>query len=262
MNARALLRRALPPLLAALFFTSGALAEGGAITLVSDEYPPFNHLRNKDGEGYMIDIAREIFEKEGLKVEYVSLPWTRAVNETRLGAFNAIVASTDRESVGFVMPKEELALDRSTYWVKKGDPWRFEGIASLKGLRLGVIAGYKYYDELNGYISENLLKGERVQLASGENALERNIKKLLSGHVDILVDNEYTVLAAARNIGVADRITPVGYGGKPSPLYIAFSPRRKESQALADLLDKGVREMRKSGRLQKILEKYGIRDWK
>lgn len=45
-------------------------------------------------------------------------------------------------------------------------------------------------------------------------------------------------------------------------IYIAFSPEIKDSQRYAQILSKGIKELRKSGRLKEILSKYDLMDWK
>ena len=45
-------------------------------------------------------------------------------------------------------------------------------------------------------------------------------------------------------------------------IYLAFSPKNPKSKSYARLISKGIIEMRASGDLQKILDKYGMRDWK
>ena len=45
-------------------------------------------------------------------------------------------------------------------------------------------------------------------------------------------------------------------------IYIAFSPKRADSQRYARMLSEGVVQLRRTGRLAVILSKYGLKDWK
>jgi len=47
-----------------------------------------------------------------------------------------------------------------------------------------------------------------------------------------------------------------------SYVYIAFSPFFKQSKTYAKILSDGIIKYRKNGKLQKILNKYGLKDWK
>lgn len=162
-------------LLAVFPFTGQGARAGdraGVITLVADEWPPFNHLPDALGEGYMVDIAREIFEREGYEIRYVSLPWKRAIVEAEAGNYTGIVGVTKRDEDGFIFPEEELALDRASYWVRRESAWNYKGLESLSGVCLGAIEAYDYLGVLNEYIAANARNEKRVQLTSGETALE------------------------------------------------------------------------------------------
>jgi len=45
-------------------------------------------------------------------------------------------------------------------------------------------------------------------------------------------------------------------------IYIAFSPKRADSQRYARMLSEGVVPLRRTGRLAVTLSKYGFKDWK
>ncbi|MNT92496.1 hypothetical protein D3C72_2337940 [compost metagenome] len=44
-------------------------------------------------------------------------------------------------------------------------------------------------------------------------------------------------------------------------LYVSFSPANPKSPQYAALITKGISELRQSGELKKILDKYGVLDW-
>lgn len=77
-----------------------------------------------------------------------------------------------------------------------------------------------------------------------------------------MVGNEAAIRHTAKAIGLLDKIKPAGYGVEPAYIYIAFSPNRPESPMLAQQLSDGIRELRSNGQLKKILDRYGLLDWK
>jgi polar amino acid transport system substrate-binding protein len=48
----------------------------------------------------------------------------------------------------------------------------------------------------------------------------------------------------------------------PVKLYVAFSPHNPNSKVYAEILSKKMIDLRKSGKLAKILAPYGLKDWK
>lgn len=53
------------------------------IEIQADEWCPYTCQPNSDREGYLIDIARTIFEPIGHKITYVTTPWNRALNQAK-----------------------------------------------------------------------------------------------------------------------------------------------------------------------------------
>ena len=77
-----------------------------------------------------------------------------------------------------------------------------------------------------------------------------------------MVDTEAAIRWEAQQIGMLQDIRAAGQGQEPGLCYIAFSPALPESEQLADILTQGIREFRRTGRLEEILARYGLRDWK
>ena len=157
----------IPVIILVLFCRPIVWAE--TVTLVADEWPPFNATPNTSEEGVLVDVARAVFKKNGVQVSYKLIPWRRAVELTRMGTYHGI---------------------------------------------------------------------------------------------DAIVDNEAVILHVARRMGVNDQIKLAGHGSEIAYIYIAFSPKRADSQRYARMLSAGVVQLRRTGQLAVILSKYGLKDWK
>ena len=243
-----------------LLFPRIVLSE--TITLVADEWPPFNAKPNSAEEGVLVDVAREVFEKEGLTVAYTLLPWRRAIELTREGKYSGLIGASKTDAPDFVFPSEELSRNYLSFYIRKDSTWEFRQKSDIEQISLGVIDGYDYRKWLLGYIKVNREGFDKVQVMTGDQPLRRNILKLLDKRVDAIVDNEAVIINVARKMGVIDRIKPAGYGTEPAYIYIAFSPSHPDSQKYARILSDGIARLRTSGRLADVLSKYGLRDWK
>jgi polar amino acid transport system substrate-binding protein len=237
-------------------------AAAETITFVADEWPPFNIVPDKQPEGYMLDIAREVFKAHGIDVVYTVVPWQRALEGTRLGQYTAAIGPTREEAPYLVFPREELSLNRYSFWVKKGNPWRFTGNKSLQSVSLGVVDGYDYRPWLNAYIKNNKKNPKKIQSVNGSKAVEMNIRKLAAGRTDAMVENESTVIYMAKKINMTESIQFAGYDKEAARCYIGFSPAISHSQKYARMLSEGIIRLRNSGRLTQILAVYGLKDWK
>ncbi|MEN8188679.1 MAG: transporter substrate-binding domain-containing protein [Thermodesulfobacteriota bacterium] len=238
------------------------LSRAETILLAADAWPPFNAVPGDEHQGYMVDIAKEIFEKEGHTVKYVILPWKRALTEVEKGTVHGVIGASKGDGQGLVFPRQELARNVLSFYKKKGDSFRFTGEKSLPGVRLGVIKGYDYRKWLNSYIQKNHEDLSRIEVITGNDPLQRNLKKLLAGRLGAVVDNEAAIRSVAKSMGILSQIEVAGYGTEPSYCYIAFSPKKPSSQGYADILSRGIFNMRARGRLAEILSIYGLTDWR
>lgn len=245
-----------------LFFCSPQSGQTETIILAADTWAPYNIQPNKAPEGYMIDVAREVFKAHGIDIDYRVVPWSRAIEGTRKGEYTGAVGPSTTEGVGLIFPEEELSRNYLSFWVKKGNPWRFTSHASVNDVTLGLIEKYDYLDWLNTYAQASRNDKTKVQFVFGEAPMEMNLRKLLAGRIGAVVDSEATVRFTASQLHILDKIELAGSDNEVSPCYIAFSPANPKSPSYARMLSDGIIQLRKSGRLKEILAGYGLQDWK
>ncbi|HLO77134.1 MAG TPA: transporter substrate-binding domain-containing protein [Magnetospirillum sp.] len=236
-------------------------AQADVITLRADEWCPYNCAEGSDKPGYGIEIAKEIFAKAGHTVEYKTMAWARALEEARKGTVMAVIGADKVEAADFVFPDQSVAVIDNTFVVKKGGAWKYMGVASLEKIKLAGIQGYSYSGEIGDYVNANSKNPARFDMVGGDNALEMNLKKLVAGRVDATVDAKPVLAYKLAQMGLADKVEFAG-SVDPSDIYIAFSPANPKSKEYAQILGKGIADMRASGRLKQILDRYGVSDWK
>ncbi|MEW5727421.1 MAG: transporter substrate-binding domain-containing protein [Pseudomonadota bacterium] len=247
-------------LLVALLLLSAAAIPAGAaekVVLLADPWCP--HTCAPGGRpGYMIEIATKAFAARGIEVEYRTVAWARAMAEVRQGRADGAVGALRDEAADLVVHDEALGWQANVFAVRADDGWAYAGLDSLAGRKVGSILDYSYSPEVDAWLAAH---PGQVQAAGGENALDRNISKLLSGRVDVVVEDSAVLTWALRARPDRDKIRLAGKtaGGA---LFIAFSPADGRGARLASILDQGIRELRASGALRSILDGYGFSDWK
>lgn len=252
-----MLKPSLAVLTAALAASTVMAAE---VTLRADVWYPMNGEPGAANPGFMIEIATEALKAGGHSVNYQTLPWERAVAETRAGKFDCVVGAYKEDTPDFVFPDEPYGMDVQAFYVKKGQAWRYSGdINALKGISIAVIGGYAYGDEFEAFAKAN---PAAVQSVSGDNALEQNLKKVQAGRAVTTLESVYVADAKIKDMGLADQIEQAGLFGEPTEMFIACSPAKPSSKDYAKLLTDGIRNLRSSGKLATILGKYGLKDWK
>lgn len=242
---------------------SGA-CQADTIRIRADEWYPMNGDPNSELPGYMIDLAKAILEPEGHKVEYKVMPWKRALAETRAGNSNCVVGAIKNEAPDFLYPKIHWGVDQAAIYTLKNEDekkhWRYDGkLSSLKTRKTGVILGYFYGDELDVYFKQN--SGTAFEFVSADRPLRQNIRKLLSGRINGVIETIPVMDAQLKQLGLTKKVVFAGSVGKRSLLYIACGAGNKDNQKYIDLINEAMPNLRKSGDLQQILMLYGLSLW-
>jgi polar amino acid transport system substrate-binding protein len=240
----------------------GAAGAGAAIiTIRADYWPPFNGEPKNVKAGYMIEVLREIFGPLGHTIDYQLLSWDESLAAVRQGKFSAVVGANHEDAPGFIYPTEPLGVSATGFFVRSGNPWRYEGTKSLETVRLGVIEAYSYNDELDEYIRTNRKSGRIVE-SSGDTALAALIRMLQTGQVDVVAEDPSVMMFNLMDAKVpAGDVVARGMTEEKQQLYVAFSPALPMSKTYARQFDEGIRKLRQSGKLGQILSRYGIKDW-
>ena len=236
-------------------FTPARAAE--TVILSADLWCPHTCDPASGHDGYMVDIAREALALAGLKSVYQVRPWATALSEIRSGLSDGLVGTLPNEVPD--LPRNQLALGHqaNAFVVRADDPFVLTGLDSLDQRRIGAVKDYSYSPAIDTWLA---LHRDQVMRQSGTKAAIDNLEKLMSGRVDVVVDDE-AVLRHGIILG--------GYGGKVriagrmpgGSLHVTFSLLRRPNSDLPQLLDDGIAKLRASGRLADILAGYGLADW-
>jgi polar amino acid transport system substrate-binding protein len=251
-----------PPTAAPVSPTSAPPAGMPVITIVADDWCPYNCAPDSEYPGYAIEAATEIFKKAGYQLKYEYVPWPRAIQGVLDGTYAGAVGAAKGDIPDAIFPEEELGYYGNYLFIRKGDPWRYTGLDSFKNIHLGVIEDYYYSDEINTYLEANK-NSSQVDIIYGDDAAQRNIEKLLKNRIDVYLEDRNVVFYAIGQAGLdKEKVEIAGEIGDPVALYIAFSPLNPEAGKWAEILSKGIKALRANGRLAEILQRYGLQDWK
>lgn len=251
---------------AALFLLTAALAAptlGETISLRADEWCPVTCEPNSDRPGYMIELAMEIFARADIRVDYQLMPsWKRVAAMVKEGVIEGAVGARRDEISGTILPAIALGRGQTVLAVRQESNFVFENTGSFLPLKVGVVADYDLGNSvIAAYIRQHHEWNDgKIEFAYGENALLQNMRKLFSARLDGVLENESVLLYKLHKIEPHPpvKLVPVD---QPADLTIALSPANPKSPRDAKILSDGIIELRKSGRLQKILQNYGLSDW-
>ncbi len=249
---------------AALALCQVPLASGDTIRLVADPWCPYNCEPGTERAGFMVEIAKRVFQAEGHRVEYHQRPWVRALQEARDGNFHGVIGATRLEAPDFIFPELAQGQMANAFWTLAESPWQYRGTSSLERQQLAVIAGYSYGDAI-----ENMLQDERhrplITELHGVSPLKNGLRMLERGRIQVLLEDEHVMRYHLHRSGQSNKFRRAGYvPAEPDAarVYIAFSPAHPSSTDYARLLTDGIARLRASGELAQILAAYGVSDWR
>ena len=186
------------------------------------------------------------------------MPWSRALLQTEQGDYNAVIGAYIEDAPNFIFPEEEIGLSINAFFVKKGNPWHYNGPESLLDFKIGLIKDYSYGETLDNFFCSHPYI---VEFIYGEDPLLMNINKLINGRFDILIDDKNVIRQKADKMGLSDQIV-IREEIASNKVYVTFSPNIEKSEEYAKIFSDGIKKLRETGKLKKILLKYNLEDWK
>ncbi len=147
------------------------------------------------------------------------------------------------------------------FYTEKESSWNYEGVDSLKKVRLGFLQGNDFGGEAREYIEKNRKNKMLVQPEFRTNWIEMNFKRLSMGRITAVLDEPFTLDYFIKKNNLNNQFRKAGCLASKK-MFIAFSPKNPMAEKYAKMFDNGIRELRKSGKFNEILLFYGLSDWK
>jgi len=227
-----------------LSVTSGLAQE---LTIISEENPPFNFIKDGIPTGSSTEVVREIMRRLDLSAEIQVLTWARAY-QLALSQPNVILFSTartkEREPLfDWVGPIYKV---RFGFYARKGAGPYPSCLAEAR--KVGAIATYK--DD----VREQLLKSQGFTNLDSSKSPHSNLKKLLSGRVDLWLYSNLGVRSVAGQIGIDPNSVEMVLPFKDLYAYIAIS--KGTPPAVAKKWQATLDDMKREGTFRKISQQW------
>jgi polar amino acid transport system substrate-binding protein len=237
-----------------------AFAKDKILLLKSDLWCPYACDEKAVNKGIVVDMVTMILEKKGYKIKYSNVNYARALKENREGEIDGVVGCAKEDAPDFIFPKTHQLEASYHYFKKKGGKFKFENLDSVKNMKIGVINSYTYDSTTTDLVSK---KHPSYVVVSGDLGLGQLLKMVDNNNIDAFVENDF-VLSNFLTDGKIDR-NKYQLAGTPKQvsqkITVGFSPKKGESKKLAELIDSGMKELKKSGELNKIISKYNLTKW-
>lgn len=214
-------------------------ADDRTVRLTSLDWPPYTGSELPDG-GASVVVARAAFEAMGYELEVSFYPWNRAVNLARDGEryhgyFPEYYASSIEAEFHFsdAMGSGPLGLAEQA-----DNPFEWDSIEDLHGLRIGVVSGYVNTDAFDAAVAAGDIQGMEAPADSN------NLRMLQAGRLQMTVidQNVMNYLLATELPDAADSLSFNPRLLEDKSLHICFS-RTERGEELVEIFNQGLEKI-------------------
>jgi len=213
--------------------------------------------KSGDRKGILVDILETIYVPLGYKINVNIKPIKRAFKDYANGEYDGVIGGDPTQFPLNSFPKI-VSVPHSPYFYKlANNKWEYNGIESLKLVRIGAVENYKYANpDIEKYLRS---KNDGVVLISEKDHLKKLINLLKKNRIDSFLGGEFPVEDYLKSKGLEKEIILASKDIGTFRNYISFSNKSKNSKELLEIHDKRFMEIYKDGTLAKIYQKYGVR---
>ena len=242
--------RFLAVLATAILVSAPVVAADKVVKLAATEWPPF-YGKELKGHGFITEIIATAFERSGYTIEVMFLPWKRALEKSREGAFDGLFTVWYREEreEWFVF-SEPLPANEVGFYKRTADDISFATYDDLRPYRIGVVRGYANppgFDEA----------GLNTSVVVDD---ETNFRKLEKGRIDLVLSDrlvgQYIINTyLAGSDGSFEWLTPAL---KIDPQHLVFSKQVEGYEQMLKDFNAGLAAIDADGTLAAIMKRHGF----
>lgn len=236
-------------LVACIFMLLPIHAADKPLHIALDHWPPYID-RSHPEYGMATELVITALNRAGYKSSVTLENWTGALEGTRLGVYDVIIA-------GWHTPKREELFEFSKPYLYneikfiklKDKSFTYDTFTDLQGLFIGVVENYAYSPDFD---NSNLL----IKIPS--NHLIQNLSLLQQGKIDLTLDDKRVILhqiakylpSSSNQFEFLDK--PLAVRG----LHLLVSRNNPAHKEIIAGFDKAIVQMKSDGSFDEIIRKY------
>ena len=221
------------------------------VVLANIEYPPYSSQTLLNG-GITSELIVEAFKTQGYEVQFVWLPWARALKQTKEGKYDGLCQSWYRkEREKWFIFSKHYASSEVVFFKRRDFHITFSGDYDVvRPYKIGIVRGYvnpPKFDEIKDTL--NIEESSKDII---------NLQKLYKNRVQLVViDKNVALYILGSSLkAYSDMLEPVGPFLKIDPLHIMFSKKAKGVEKIVEAFTTGMNVIETNGTQKRILEKH------
>lgn len=244
-----------------------SISHAETLNVCYDQWPPMTMFPTEahPARGVIIDMLDEIYSSHGYELKYFEVPLARGLDMVAQGLCDMLpeLPASEVSENGFVYANQETFAYTTAFVVRRGDPWRYKGMQSIKGKRVATGPGWDYSSISVAYQNylEDPKNSEFVEVVAGyDDVVDRVFSMIKANRVDLYADNDLVLQFILNRHALKDALQIVRPGLEKKlvekPIFSTRIPAAKR-QVLIEIWDEGRRSM-KGEKENVILGRYGI----
>jgi polar amino acid transport system substrate-binding protein len=234
-------------------------ARSQALTLYTEEFPPFNMTENGRITGVSTAIVEAVMSRAGLDYKIQSYPWARSYKLAQSGATSMIYSISRRAKrealfnwIGIIVPSVH-----SVFALKSRMDIAINKLADMKNFEIGTVRE----DARETFLLNNGFANNDFQRTGGNSGYLLNYRKLKKGRIDLWPMPDAVAFHIVKKAGDDPKsmiqkvfeLKEMSKGG----YYIAAS--RDVPDDIIGKLRSSLEDFRKTKEYKAILLKWGLR---
>lgn len=231
-----------------LFARPAACVEKTIVYAFDRDFPPYSMLRNREADGFEVDVLRAALKDKGYKITYRPMEnWDRVMSELSSGKVNVVsgMSRSELREKLFLFPGEPTLDVQVKFFVSSR-----AGVAVVEQLRDKTVSVRK------SSVYQTMLEtfgGVKVKPVPTQ---EEALRMVWKGEVDAYFGPDKETYYALWKNDIPD-IAATGQAVDRTALYFAVY---KGDEALLAVLGAGLREIRVSGEYDRIFRKWFVNE--
>lgn len=258
----------LPFILLGCCLSPATLAEGTPsslvaepVRLVADDWCPQHCEGDPQYPGYVVEIVGQALALRRVPYSIVYQPWLRAMKSVESGAYDGLLTPTEQAYAQYLYPQQAVGYQDYCFYVRADDPWQFQAYPDLLGKRLAYLQD-SGFGALGDYIAEHRERIVVQEFAGGQGYTRKLFDFLRRGRTDLIIMTSDVYQYAVKRGEISEDFRSAGCLGHEKMVVGLSAAHPERSRLIAEQLDAGIAELRRTGQLERILGRYGMPLWR
>ena len=245
--------------LLALALCAGTVnSQTNPLRIVTEDFPPFQTLRNGEIIGPMYSVMQAICREAQLECNIELQDWNitykQAVDGEADVVFTILLEVPDRAALFYLSPS--IVNTSYSFFVTSRNPWRYTGLESLDGVSIGA-----YGPSGTSIVAQEVVA---ARAAAGFATTKLTIEPTIVGSFQELITGKYGAIVVNRDVGLSllkrhSIIGPKSAGDIKDITYgFGFSRRSGRTEDFAKMVH-ALRKLQVRGEIVEILRWHGLK---